>query len=176
VTEHPIVAVIVDHDGRYAITWHEDDGGRAASGFKGQAGDCVTRAIAIATQVPYRDVYTEMALGQARRGKPRSARQGVHKTVYKPYLETTLGWEWHATMSIGSGCRVHLREIELPMGRIIVRLSGHLAAVVDGVLHDTHDCSRGGTRCVYGFWSAPTGSPETNPAAGETATTPKGNP
>jgi len=24
--------------------------------------------------------------------------------------------------------------------------------VIDGVLHDTHDCSRDGTRCVYGYW------------------------
>jgi hypothetical protein len=24
--------------------------------------------------------------------------------------------------------------------------------VIDGVIHDTHDCSRGGTRCVYGYW------------------------
>jgi hypothetical protein len=30
-----------------------DDGGRKAAGFKGRAGDCVTRAIAIAAQLPY---------------------------------------------------------------------------------------------------------------------------
>lgn len=29
-----------------------------------------------------------------------------------------------------------------------------IAAVVDGVLHDTFDCSRGGTRCVYGYYAA----------------------
>jgi len=34
-----------------------DDGGRAAAGFRGRAGDCVTRAIAIATGKPYREVY-----------------------------------------------------------------------------------------------------------------------
>ena len=32
------------------------------------------------------------------------------------------------------------------------RLSGHLAAVIDGVVHDIHDCSRDGTRCVYGYF------------------------
>jgi hypothetical protein len=26
------------------------------------------------------------------------------------------------------------------------------AAVVDGVIHDTSDCSREGTRFVYGYW------------------------
>ena len=39
---------------------------------------------------------------------------------------------------------------ELPAGRLIVRLAGHVAAVLDGVLHDTEDWYRG--RCVYGYW------------------------
>ena len=55
-------------------------------------------------------------------------------------------------MGIGTGCKVHLRKDELPMGRIIVALSKHYAAVIDGVVHDTHDPSRSGTRCVYGYW------------------------
>ena len=72
--------------------------------------------------------------------------------VYKRYLAET-GWEWVPTMEFGVGCQVHLRADELPEGRLIVRLSKHLAAVIDGVLHDTHDCSRDGTRCVYGYWT-----------------------
>ena len=55
-------------------------------------------------------------------------------------------------MSIGSGCKVHLRADELPSGRLIVSLANHVVAVIDGVLHDTHDSSRDGTRCVYGYW------------------------
>ena len=55
-------------------------------------------------------------------------------------------------MQIGSGCTVHVREDELPDGRLILNLSRHFAAFIDGVLHDTHDSSRGGTRCVYGYW------------------------
>jgi hypothetical protein len=55
-------------------------------------------------------------------------------------------------MSIGSGCRVHLRDGELPPGRLVVKVSRHYAAVIGGVLHDTHDSTRGGTRCVYGYW------------------------
>lgn len=31
-----------------------NDGGRAEAGFKGTTGDCVCRAIAIATERPYR--------------------------------------------------------------------------------------------------------------------------
>lgn len=134
-----------------------DDGGRAAAGFKGPAGDCVTRSIAIATGLPYADVYrglNELAkherTGSRKRGKS-SARDGVYKPTYRKYL-TALGWVWTPTMQIGSGCTVHLRSDELPRGRLIVSLSRHITTMIDGVIHDTHDCARDGTRCVYGYF------------------------
>ena len=40
--------------------------------------------------------------------------------------------------------------------QIVVSVSKHLTAVIDGVIHDTHDCSRSETRCVYGYWQSPT--------------------
>ena len=130
------------------------DGGRAQSGFKGKlgVGDCVTRAIAIATERPYREVYDELARRSKLIGHPRSARNGVSREVYQPYLAER-GWEWTPTMGIGTGCKVHLRAEELPPGRLIVRTSRHITTVIDGVIHDDHDPSRGGTRCVYGFWA-----------------------
>jgi hypothetical protein len=134
------------------MRFHPNDGGRAASGFRGDAGDCVTRAIAIALDLPYREVYDDLAARQAELGKPRSARNGVPRKVYENYLLGDHGWRWFPTMHIGSGCTVHLREDELPTGRIIARLSKHLCAVIDGVIHDTHDPSRDGTRCVYGYF------------------------
>lgn len=122
-----------------------NDGGRHAAGFKGTAGDCFCRAVAIATERDYREMYTLInSLGG-------NARTGVMKKVADKVM-TALGWEWVPTMSIGSGCTTHLREDELPSGRIIVRLSRHFAAVIDGTLHDNHDSRRGGNRCVYGYW------------------------
>ena len=137
-----------------------DDGGRADAGFRGYAGDCVVRAIAIATQQPYRDVYDALSHGMgSQRGKHkyrnhRSARNGV-TTKHKWFVDYmhSLGWHFTATMGIGTGCRVHLRDGELLMGRIIAVISKHYVAVIDGVIHDNHDCARGGTRCVYGYWS-----------------------
>jgi hypothetical protein len=123
-----------------------NDGGRSAAGYKGSTGDCVVRATAIATEKPYQEVYDDLF----KRGK-QSPRKGVNKRFYKPYM-TDIGWQWVPTMFIGSGCQVHLKSDELPAGRIVVRLSGHLVAVINGVLHDTYDCSRDGTRCVYGYW------------------------
>ena len=137
-----------------------DDGGREAAGFKGKTGDCVTRAIAIATGVPYREVYDAINASAAgeRRGKRKrgksNARIGVYKMTQRKYI-ASLGWQWTPTMHVGSGCQVHLRDDELPPGRLIVSLSKHAVAVIDGVIHDIYDCSRGGKRCVYGYWSDP---------------------
>jgi hypothetical protein len=52
-----------------------DDGGRAAAGFKGSAGDCVCRAIAIASGRHYKEVYDRIAEGMAtqRNDPPRLA-------------------------------------------------------------------------------------------------------
>ena len=148
--------------------WVFDDGGRAAAGFKGEAGDCGTRAIAVATGLPYRQVYDAINLfaqGERLRGdRQRSnARTGVHKVTLDRFL-SALGWNWTPTMAIGSGCRVHLCREELPPGRLIVRVSKHITAVVDGLIRDTHDPSRLGTRCVYGYWHLEQAS-STSPAS-----------
>jgi hypothetical protein len=133
------------------MKWIEDDGGRKAAGFKGDAGDCVCRAVAIATGKPYKEIYEEIAKLNKDHGRPASARNGLDKDLTKIYLNS-LGFKWKATMKIGQGCKVHMREEELPSGTIIVKLSKHIACVKDKVLHDTYDCSRDGTRCVYGYW------------------------
>jgi len=138
---------------------HFNDGGRQSAGFKGKTGDCVVRAIAIATGKPYSEVYDALYSRSRQRAlrrgkKARSPRCGVARAVYEPYL-LNLGWRWNPCMKIGTGCRVHLRPDELPAGRLIVAVSKHLSAVIDGVIHDTFDPSRNGTRCVYGFY-APT--------------------
>lgn len=144
------------------MTFQVNDGGRAAAGFKGSAGDCVTRALAIAMDLPYAEVYEAMAYGNAHQdckaksgwqiGR-KSARNGIDtsRQWFKDFMMMH-GWRWVPTMGIGTGCKIHLRKEELPSGRIIARMSKHLCAVIDGVIHDTQDPSRGGTRCVYGYW------------------------
>lgn len=161
---HPRVAPLVEPT---TVPWKHDDGGRAEAGYKGQTGDCVTRSIAIATGKPYKEVYEALFALRllhvstrrdkvARRIEKRGAspRNGVHKTTYRPYLES-LGWKFVPTMSFGSGTKVHLRPDELPKGRLIVRVSKHITTMIDGVIHDTYDCSRQGTRCVYGYFHKP---------------------
>lgn len=151
------------------MEWIYDDGGRAEAGFKGRTGDCVCRAFAIALERPYKEVYdliNELAKGE-RKGKRKrgvsSARTGVYNQTIRKVAEH-YGMTWHPTMQIGQGCKVHLRANELPAGRIVVRLSRHEVAVIDGVIHDTYDpndrgCSVDGygndittDRCVYGYY------------------------
>lgn len=141
-----------------------DDGGRAATGAKGQVGDCAVRAAAIALQLPYAQVYTAMNLlavnferpgaWKRRSSKKRSSsRDGVYRDTFDRFLSQH-GWTFTPTMGIGTGTKVHLAMGELPnIPRMIVRLSKHYAAVVDGQVRDTHDPCRNGTRCVYGYWS-----------------------
>jgi hypothetical protein len=136
-----------------------NDGGRAAAGYKGQTGDCVTRSIAIVTGLPYQEVYDSLSNGCrtqriTRGGRYKSsASNGVNvkRKWFRDYMEA-LGFQYVATMGIGSGCKTHLRSDELPKGRLVVQVSKHYTAVIDGVINDTYDPSRGGTRCVYGYW------------------------
>jgi hypothetical protein len=129
-----------------------NDGGRKEAGFKGTTGDCVVRAIAIATNIPYRIVYTDLKAMCRKQQGGLSPRTGVARKTYDKYLRD-LGWTWTPTMAIGSGCKVHLDASELPAGRIICQVTHHLVAVVDGTINDLSDCSREGMRCVYGYYS-----------------------
>jgi hypothetical protein len=171
-------------DGR--CRWVKDDGGRRGSGIarganrKDKTHDCVTRAIAIATEKPYRDVHDALTVGTVRhvyagtvphvyagdydsrypkwtkwarrRGGVRAfdPDHGCFDVVYGTYLES-LGWSYTST----KGQKVRLRADELPRGRLIVQISGHLVAVIDHVIRDTHDCGGAGRVRVKGYWTAP---------------------
>ena len=141
-----------------------EDGGRSNAGYKGVAGDCVVRSIAIAANLSYKKVYEDLyqaneifrttsktKLARSLKQKNDSPRTGTHRVVLKKYL-LQLGWKWTPTMFIGQGCKIHLKKNELPDGTLIVSCSKHITVVKEGILHDTYDCSRNGTRCVYGYW------------------------
>ena len=139
-----------------------NDGGRS-NYFKGSnVGDCVTRAISNASGVDYLEVYNALnKLSKnertgCRKRKVSNSRSGVFTNTAKKYIEGVLGWIWVPCMTIGSGCQVHLCEKELPSkGTYILNLSRHFSCWKDGKLVDTYDCSRNGSRCVYGYWRAP---------------------
>ena len=73
-----------------------DDGGRFAAGYKGKAGDCVVRSIAIVTGMSYQKVYQDLydanenfrissktKLARSLKQKNDSPRTGTHRVVLK---------------------------------------------------------------------------------------------
>ena len=138
---------------RRMIGFKKDDGGRRAAGSKGTAGDCVARALAIATGRPYRECYDALAEANYRRRGVRSARNGIAKGDRNAVLEA-----------------FGLRKIKLPMGPkptfseawrryqldengravrgMIVSTTRHICAITwdtarggwDGILRDEWDC------------------------------------
>lgn len=147
-----------------------NDGGRHEAGFKGKVGDCVARSVAIAAGLPYLEVYKALAKGNASERQTRkahahsgkrTAREGirVQRKWFKDYM-TSLGFRWVPTMQIGSGCTVHLEADELPSGRLVVSVSKHMTAVINGVVHDTYNPSAERPTTVYspGYVGVPKGS------------------
>lgn len=137
-----------------------NDGGRSQAGYKGKSGDCACRSIAIVSGLPYQEVYNLISkfaqnerTSKKKKGKS-NPRTGVYIRTIRKVMES-IGFIWVPTMLVGSGCKVHLKEDEIPKGRVMVSLSRHISAVLDGVINDTHDPSRQGTRCVYGYWIRP---------------------
>ncbi len=176
-------------------TFH-DDAGRSAY-FDGRTGDCVTRAIVLATGRDYKDVYDDLfelaremhAASRARWAKSNpTPRTGVHRQVYERYLDE-VGWLWVPTMKIGTGCTVHLAPGELPPCDLIARVSKHICFVeydadwIPGAsalgtdadhrwkIRDTGEPSREGTRCVYGYYREDTIENEVRCRSHETALT-----
>lgn len=129
------------------MKWVFNDGGRSNYFSAKSVNDCVVRAIAIATQRDYNDVYN--TIGEIVGYSPRN---GVYRNDLQKIMKE-FGGTWTPCMSIGSGCKVHLKDGELPMdARLICNVSKHLTCVINGVINDTFDPSRGESRCVYGYW------------------------
>lgn len=140
------------------LDFNYNSGGREKYFEKEEVGDCVCRAISIANDMDYKEVYdkiNEYAKGEhkgKRKKEISNARNGVYKNTYDKLLKE-LGWVFIPLMTIGSGCQAHLRTNEIPMNDIIIcKLSKHLTCVKNGVINDTYNCSREGNRCVYGYY------------------------
>jgi hypothetical protein len=149
------------------VDWVYDDGGRAEARIRTRArSDCAVRAIAIAVQKPYREVYEALSAAmcahamtaaysggaEASEVYRRQAKGGFNVArgcpdeVARAYLE---GFGWFYTPA--KNRRVPLLQYDLPAGRIIVAVHRHFVAVIDGVIHDTGDIAR--LRCVHGYYA-----------------------
>ena len=129
------------------MKWKFNDGGRLLYHKSASNRDCVVRSVAIAAQRDYKEVYDTC---RKLAGKPIA--NGVSKEDIKKLVEY-YGGKWVSTMGIGTGCTVHLKDGELPNDkRLVCKCSGHLTAVINGVIEDIFNPDRDETRCVYGYW------------------------
>ena len=127
-----------------------DDGGRSKYFKANNVGDCAVRAIAIAMNKDYKEVYNDLK----KLNKGQSCRNGTPKKVDRKYI-LSQGWIWYG-VNRGAGESCRLTKEDLPKGRtLIVAVSKHLTCVKDGVIFDTFDCSRDGERTVYGYYYNP---------------------
>lgn len=127
-----------------------NDGGRAASGYVGTTGDCVTRAISIATGRSYREVYAE--LGERAASSPRD---GIPIDVISEYL---LSRDWQPIVADATNT---LGEADLPDGVAILyiragnRPSSHLVTVIDRVIYDTWNPADDRSYTILKYWRPP---------------------
>lgn len=133
-----------------------NDGGRSVGGFVGMTGDCVSRAISIATGIAYRDVYETL---KSRYGS--SPRNGVPSSIYGPYLNE-LGWIPSNPSAVKTpNPKLELIEqMKFADGPVVIqcqrigRPTAHLCTVIDHVLHDTWDARDEGAYYVTNAWTA----------------------
>ena len=125
------------------MKYKETDGGRKDAGYRGVGGDCVTRAIAIATNMPYRRVrlaLTDLCV-EMTGGMYKGVANGCPTPVAHKFL-TQLGWEAVPT-------EMYINE--LPKNQPIIACSKrHWAAVINNTVNDDWD-SRKSRRTKTGW-------------------------
>lgn len=132
-------------------TFIQTDGGREAAGYKGFVNDCVVRAISIVTESSYKVIYREMNQYLSILGYNRTARQGIPIDVIHRYMKN-IGWKYVPATRNGNHSNMHLNATEMPSGRIIADMAGHVSAMIDGVIYDMWDFSNNGEATVLGYW------------------------
>lgn len=122
-----------------------NDAGRSQSKRPKQKNDCVVRAIALASPLPYDTVYDLMWL------MGRKSSHGTKKAAWQQYLNSNGYFQkisfpavaGHARMNLDRFCREY-------SGKYIVQMAGHLTTVFNGVVLDTFEPRANG--CVYAVW------------------------
>lgn len=104
-----------------------NDGGRATSKRPKQKNDCAVRAIAIAYGIEYDyayDILTNMG---------RECNKGTMGWILIPMLE-----RYAKQLDIPSqSIKVMALGFVFPTGTYLVKIKGHIFALVDGIIHDT---------------------------------------
>jgi hypothetical protein len=123
------------------------DAGASARSKGGDKNDCQVRALATARGIAYNEAYNLLYRIQGERGWCSFCLVEALGEL-DPRLDVVRRLDFPA---VKGKPRMTGRAFcaQYPCGRFILRMSHHVAAVVDGVLTDTFDSSE---KCVYLAW------------------------
>jgi|TARA_R110000824_G_scaffold73277_2_gene186733 hypothetical protein len=122
------------------MKFHKTDNGRICRSFKD---DCVVRSVSLATDQSYDQTFKElMTLGLEVGAYPN------HDKVWIRYLEDK-GFVKNKPPRL-NGKLIKLENWSDHPQVAVVRNSGHVTALVDGILHDEWDCRY---RPVNSYWT-----------------------
>lgn len=126
------------------MNWYYNDGGRKNAGYNRSKGDCVTRAIAIITNLSYVNTY-EMVNKYCKQERKQisSASGGVSKNTIDKILKN-LGFTW-----IPKRFKWGEENIE---GKVILNLSAHIIPVIGNNYYDVNPNGLKNGIMVYGYW------------------------
>lgn len=129
----------------HGLDFERRDGGRADAGFKGKAGDCATRAVALYTGEGYRTIYNELRelTIELSGGFDRSVRDGVGTVTFHHYMTKTIGAVPMLTPN------TYLTADAIPREPLIAVLPRHFVFIHDHTVFDSWD-SRWSTRTKSG--------------------------
>lgn len=124
------------------ILFQYNDGGRHRAGFDSYVGDCVTRAISIIFDFKYLDAHEQVNILSRRfKDKDSLVPNGISLSTTKKLMKHfNLIW-----------CQANDYSLIPKKGKYILNLPNHVCAVIDGVIHDTHDSRKKSNR-IYGYW------------------------
>ena len=126
------------------MTYQYHDGGRKQAGYGRAKGDCVTRAIAIVTNLSYINAY-ELVNRFCRQEKNQvsSAGAGVRKKTIDRIMKN-LGFSW-----IPKRFKWGEEQIE---GKVILNLSAHVVPMIGDCYYDVSPNQIKKGDIVYGYW------------------------
>lgn len=137
-------------EGLITPAWQFDDGGREGAGRVGKTGDCVCRAVAIASGRPYAEIHNRLRIltGHVRHGRRPSPENGIITSQHKfKVLMEELGFGWVDFRHH----QLRATVLSLPVqGKCVAIIPRHAYAYIDGVVRDLAPTNIGTP--VHGYW------------------------
>lgn len=100
--------------------------------------DCTIRAISLLTDMSWNEVYEELSILANRDGLMMDS-----VVFIEDYLDDRYPRECHYSKTIEEFAK------EYPFGKYAVTTSGHITAIIDGIIYDTFDPSKRIMRCAW---------------------------